>query len=85
VYPHRAGLQNIPGHGGIYFSSLPGVDGYTLRVTSQASIYKLISAFADFTKWKYYQMHGPSSFEYLPLKKHSGVLMYGSPFGIKGE
>jgi hypothetical protein len=27
VYPHRAGLKNMPGHGGkAYFSSLPGVD-----------------------------------------------------------
>ena len=45
VYPHQGGLKNMPGHGGnqiydhcqAYFSSLPGVHGYTLRVTSQTS------------------------------------------------
>jgi hypothetical protein len=26
VYPHRAGLKNMPGRAQAYFSSLPGVD-----------------------------------------------------------
>ena len=44
VYPHRAGLKTIPGHGGNRTYDLwPGIFfklarcGYTLRVTSQAS------------------------------------------------
>jgi hypothetical protein len=35
VYPHRASLKNMPGHGGIFFK-LARCE-YTLRVTSQAS------------------------------------------------
>ena len=36
VYTHRAGLKNMPGHGGshrgqAYFSSLPGVDIHSHR------------------------------------------------------
>ena len=26
VYPHRASLKNMPGHGGIAMGGLPGVD-----------------------------------------------------------